>query len=77
MCVCLRCLQETITKLETNLEQHKAYQESCSQLVTWLRVSREKLVTCRDTHGDKMTLLGKMDRVQVRHCGGDGRVNLS
>ena len=58
-------MQETITKLETNLEQHKAYQESCSQLVTWLRVSREKLVTCRDTHGDKMTLLGKMDRVQV------------
>ena len=41
------------------------FQSTCQHFNTWLRVAREKLATCSDTYGDKITVQSKMDKIKV------------
>ena len=51
-------------KSEQDVEDHQAYQQACNDLITWLRGAREKLATCSDTYGDKITITAKADKLQ-------------
>ena len=67
-----------VTKQEKAVEEHQAYQETCNHFNTWLRIAREKLATCSDTFGDKVTVQDKMDKVctlQGNMSDGQGLVN--
>lgn len=65
--MCTFYWQDLIGQLEKNVDDHHTFQESCNQLNSWIRVAKEKLVTCRDTYGDKITVQSKLDKCKVRH----------
>ena len=50
---------------EREVEDHEMFQNTCQHFNTWLRVAREKLATCSDTYGDKITVQSKMDKAKV------------
>ena len=61
--------QDQIERLEQSVEQHQAYQTTYEQATDWLEFANERLASCSDSSGEKETLDGNLDNVQV--CNSD------
>ena len=65
-------------RLEKEVREHVAYNDTCNAFNTWLRAAREKLANCSDTYGDETTIKSKLDKIKKldeQMDGGEKKLN--
>ncbi|XP_076442566.1 muscle-specific protein 300 kDa-like isoform X3 [Babylonia areolata] len=58
-----------LDRLEHAMKEHQQYQDSSHDFQDWLNASREKLDTCADRSGDKLSLQAKRERIKEFSAG--------
>ncbi|XP_041353316.1 nesprin-1-like isoform X4 [Gigantopelta aegis] len=56
--------KKILGKFETAVKDHQQYQDACHDFQDWLNLSREKLESCTDRSGDKLSLQSKKERLK-------------
>lgn len=57
--------QQMLGKFEESVKDHQQYQDVYQDCQDWLNSAREKVDTCSDTSGDKLSLQNKLERLKV------------
>lgn len=58
--------KEMLEKFEVAVKDHQQYQDAYQDCHDWLNSSREKVIACADTSGDRVSIQNKLERLRVR-----------
>jgi len=57
--------KDMMEKFEVAVKDHQQYQDAYQDCHDWLNSSREKVIACADTSGDRVSIQNKLERLRV------------